>query len=233
MASVTPQVPATADARLPLKGRLLGLSILAGLGGLSFLPFLAAASHQPLQALAGFAAVVTLVATAIAWPGLLCADAVGLPMPYMRRLDGGAPHSVPPAAFTTTLTLGVGLGVLGIAALRLSHAPALPGSVLARALSTVFAAGPLEIVLHLGVMSVAVWVSRGRRWVGVLAAALALVGFHLTGGGMNQPPAALAVTVVGNGAIGIALGFVYAAHGFEFVVLGHAVAHLITVLGGS
>lgn len=88
------------------------------------------------------------------------------------------------------------------------------------------------MVLHLGVMSIVVRAARGRRGVGIIAAALALVGFHLTGDALPQPAAVLAATVVGNGVIGLTLGWIHATYGFEFVMLGHAVAHLITVLGG-
>lgn len=219
--------------RLPLRRRLLLLSVLAAGGSVAFLPFLAAGSHQPIGQLGGFVATVTVVATAMSWPGLRCADAVGLPMPYLRRLDGGAVPSVTRAALMTTLVLGVALGVFGVLALHLASAPALPGGVWARALSALFAAAPLEMVLHLGVMSIVVWAARGRRGVGIGAAALALIGFHLTGDTLHQPATVLAATVVGNGVIGLTLGWIYATYGFEFVMLGHAVAHLITVLGGA
>jgi hypothetical protein len=76
-------------------------------------------------------------------------------------------------------------------------------------------------------MSIAVWLLR-RRWVGILMATFALVAFHLTGGSM--PAGLLVATIVGNGSIGLVLGIVYAAYGFELVMLGHAVAHLLTLL---
>src|SRR5665213_1891860 len=132
--------------RSPIKRRLIVLGALSAAGGILFLPFLAAGGEQTIAQLAGFALVVTIVSTIVAWPGLRCADAVGLPMPYMRRLDGITSDPPSPRAFGTTVTLGVVLGVLGVAALRLTGAPRLPGGVIARALSTVFAAGPLEIV---------------------------------------------------------------------------------------
>jgi hypothetical protein len=90
----------------------------------------------------------------------------------------------------------------------------------------------LEIVLHLGVMSIVVWLARGRRWVGIVVAAVALVLFHLTCGALGQPTPIILATIVGNGVIGLVLGWIYASYGFELVVLGHATAHLITVLAG-
>lgn len=217
---------------LPIRRRLLALGLLSALGAVTFLPFLAAGGQQQARALGGFAVIVTVVATVAAWVGLRCADAVGLPMPYLRWLDGGAAPTIPRAAVVTTLLLSIASGLLGLLALHLVKAPALPGSAWTRILSMFFAAGPLEIILHLGVMSLVVWIARGRRWIGILVAALTLVGFHLTGGGIDQPPFIVITTVVGNGAIGLILGWVYATYGFEYAMLGHAVAHLITVLGG-
>jgi hypothetical protein len=205
------------------------MAALAAIGGFTFLPFLAAGSHQPMASLIPFALVATIVATLLAWPGLRCADAVSLRMPLFRRLDGAASHPISREALTVTLLGGIILGLIGLFALRLVDAPALPGTLGVRALSALFAAGPLEIVLHLGVMSIVVWLARGRRTIGVSAAAACLVGFHLTGGALAQPWRIITISVVGNGTIGLALGWIYAAYGFECVVLGHAVAHLIAV----
>ena len=219
-------------ARFPIGGRLIVLAGISAIGGVLFIPFLAAGSGQPVSQLIGFAAMVTIIATLVAWPGLRCADAVALPMPYLRRLDGGDEEGVGQRAIAVTLALSVGLGVLATIALRVVNAPLLPGSTLARALSTFFAAGPLEIGLHLGVMSVAVRLARGHRWPGILAAALALVLFHLSGGGAAQSTPLLVASIIGNGAMGLALGWVYAAYGFELTMLGHAVAHLLVVVAG-
>ena len=207
------------------------MGVLAAIGGVTFLPFLAAGNGQPIARLTPFAIVVTLVATIAAWPGLRCADATGLPMPLLRRLDGSSATPIPPSAIGVTLVISIGLGLLGLLALRLIDAPPLPGSVAARALSAIFAAGPLEIVLHLGAMSIVVWLARGRRAPGIVIAATLLVVFHLAGGGLDQPGRIIALSVVANGAIGLVLGWIYAVYGFEFVMLGHAVAHVITVAG--
>ena len=226
--------PPTRTTRPAVARRLVALAVLSAGGGLAFLPFLAAGSHEPISRVAPFAAIVTVVATVAAWPGLRCADAVGLRMPLLRRLDRVEPFStIASRGIMVTLVVSAGLGGIGLAALRLIDAPPLPGGPTARALSTLFAAGPLEVVLHLGIMSVVIWLAHGRRWIGILVAAVCLVGFHLTGGALQQPPRIIVATVLGNGTIGLALGWIYAAYGFECVVLGHAVAHLITVLGGA
>jgi hypothetical protein len=204
------------------------LAAISGGGGLAFLPFLSASSGKPITGLIGFAVVVLAVCTLAAWIGLRCADAAQLPMPYLGRLDGRGGGKVPRAALPVTLLVAVPLGALAVLALRVSDAPALPGGTMARALSALFAAGPLEIVLHLLIMSAVVRVAR-QRWVGIVGAALALVLFHLSDA-TTMPPAAIAAAVIGNGSIGVALGWLYAAYGFEFVMIGHAVAHLIAVL---
>lgn len=217
---------------MPIRGRLGFCTALAGLGAVTFLPFLSASAHQRTQDLIGFAIAVTVVATLSSWVGLRCADAVGLPMPLLRRLDGGAVGALRPRASAVTVIAGLVLGGAGVVLLQLSHAPALPGTAIARALSVVFAAGPLELVLHLGVMSVAVRLANGRRWVGIVAGAVVLALFHLSDGASAQPAAVLAAAIAGNATIGAALGWLYAAYGFEYAMLCHAIAHLIVVLAG-
>lgn len=214
----------------PIRGRLIFFGLAGALGALTFLPFLSAGTGLPAEKLIAFPIVVTVAATIAAWVGLRCADSAGLPMPYLRRLDGGAKEAARPSAFLVTLVSCGLLGVMGIVALRTTGAPALPGDVGARALSTFFAAGPLETVIHLFIMSVAVWVSR-RRWVGIASGALALVLFHL-GDASSAPPTLVAAMVVGNGLVGVVLGTLYSAYGFEFAMLGHGVAHLITLMLG-
>src|SRR5437016_1477590 len=141
-------------AHAPIRMRLKALTLLSALGGLLFLPFLAAGSHQPVRSLAAFAVGVTTVAMLAAWLGLRCADAVGLPMPYLRRLDGIMYERVSLSrALVVTLAISLVLGVASVIVLRVIGAPTLPGDASTRALTTVFAAGPLEIVLHPGLMS--------------------------------------------------------------------------------
>ena len=103
-------VPANAVPRLPIRGQLLAMGMLAAIGGVTFLPFLAAGNRQPIAQLIPFAIVVTLVATIAAWPGLRCADATGLPMPLLRRLDGSSAGQIPRSAIGVTLASSIGLG---------------------------------------------------------------------------------------------------------------------------
>lgn len=45
--------------------------------------------------LLAFPVLVTVIAAVAAWPGLRAADAAGLPMPWLGRLDGGPASSIP------------------------------------------------------------------------------------------------------------------------------------------
>lgn len=67
--------------------------------------------------------------------------------------------------------------------------------------------------------------------MGIAVAAAALVAFHLGDAG-RATEALLIATVAANGLIGVVLGVLYVAHGFEFVMLGHAAAHLLVVVFG-
>ena len=89
-----------------------------------------------------------------------------------------------------------------------------------------FAAGPLEIVLQLLLMSVVVRLWR-RRWLGILIAAAALL--RSTSATHVVSATLLVAMIVGNGLIGLAIGIIYAVYGVEFAMLGHAVAHRRTV----
>jgi hypothetical protein len=214
---------------LLIRRRLMLLAAISTAGAILFLPLLAAGSHQPMTGVAGFAVVISTVAILVAWPGLRCADLTGLPMPLLRRLDGIRSRTSPRALVVSTMW-GTALGAIGVIALRAVHAPPFPGGVLVRILSVVCVAATLEIILHLGVMSIVIWLARGRRWFGILAAAVAFVLLQSTGGALNHPlPVILASTVV-NAATGVVVGWLYAADGLEYAAVCRALAYLIPVL---
>lgn len=216
---------------MPIRRRLVLLTLTSAVGAALFLPFMAASAPQTPGAMAGFVAVTTLVATLAAWPGLRAADAVALPMPLLRGLELGERGRLSPRAWAVSAGCGALLGGLALVALRVTNAPALPGGAGVRALTVVFAAVPLEVVVHLFAMGVTVRLVRGRRWPGIAVAALALIAFHLTDTA-GQSTVVILTGILANGALGALLGGLYAAYGFEAVILGHAVAHLITVLAG-
>jgi hypothetical protein len=164
------------------------------------------------------------------WFGLRFADATHLPMPYLRRLDlcsepEGKNGFLPAAAF------GCLFAVSAILVLHYFHQPNLAGPLWSRIASVFFAAGSLEIVVHLLIMSVVVRLTRGRIWVGILVAAIFFVVFHVAGL-TGQSTALIASSVLLNGLFGVGLGLIYARYGFESVLLCHAVGHILAVTLG-
>lgn len=212
-----------------IRGRFILFSALSVLGAVTFLPSILASSNpQPTATqLALFVLIVSVICIPAAWFGLRLSDAVQLPMPLLRRLDS---QSETPRANGTipSLLCAILVAAGGIFVLRYFHQPNLGGSLLSRAASTLFAAGNLEIVVHLFIMSLVVWLARGRIWVGIWVSALFFLAFHISGS-LGQSASLLAASIVVNGVFGLLMGLLYARYGYEYVMLGHAVGHLLAV----
>lgn len=213
---------------MPVRRRTTVLVVGAFLGGVLYLPFMAAAVGLEPWRTIGFLAVVTLVASAAAFSGLRLADSVGLPMPHLRALERGERVGAPRGAVSSSIGLGLLLGLVGLAVLLATGAPSPEAELPARVLSTIFAATVLEIVIHLFFMSLIVRLTNGSTKVGILGSGALLAVFHLVGGG-GAGALLVVAGVVTNGAAGVAFGWLYARYGFEYAMLGHAVAHLIAV----
>ncbi len=209
--------------------RFIALSILGVLGPVFFVPSILASSNpRPANAqLFLFILAVSLCSTFSAWFGLLSADAAHLPMPWLRRLDR-CPEPPRPSGLLPSLAFGCVFSLGAVSVLRYFHQPNLAGPLWSRLASTVFAAGTLEIVIHLLIMSVTVRLARGRVWTGILVAALFFVVFHGAGLG-GQSTALIVSSILLNGIFGVTLGFFYARYGFEYLVLCHAVGHALAV----
>jgi hypothetical protein len=205
------------------------LSSLGLVGAILFLPSISAAASpapSPLL-LALFVIVVALVCACATWLGLRCADAVDLPMPYLRRLDGVG--EVPmPHGFLVAGIAGALFALAAIAMLKFLHLQNLAGPLWSRVASTFFAAGSLELVVHLLLMSLVVRLS-GRRWTGIAVAAIFFVLFH-AGGLAGESATVLTLSVVMNGVFAMGLGVIYARYGFEYVLFCHATGHLLAVV---
>ncbi len=210
-------------------GRFILLSSLGVFGGISFVPSILASTdpHPPIAQLSLFILAVSAVCCASSWFGLRFADATHLPMPYLRRLDQpsapvGKSGVLPAIAFGSLFAVGA------IFVLRYFHQPNLAGPLWARIASVFFAAGSLEIVVHLFIMGMMVRLARGRAWVGIMVAALFFVAFHAAGLA-GQSAALVTSSVLLNGIFGLGLGIFYARYGFESVLLCHALGHLLAV----
>jgi hypothetical protein len=213
----------------PILRRFILLSSLGVFGAISFVPSILASTdpHPPMAQLSLFTLAVSAVCCASSWFGLRFADATHLPMPYLRRLDQpsapvGKNGVLPAIAFGSLFAVGA------ISVLHYFHQPNLTGPLWSRIASVFFAAGSLEIVVHLLIMGMAVRLARGRTWVGILVATLFFVAFHATGLA-GQSAALVTSSVLLNGIFGLGLGVFYARYGFESVLLCHAVGHLLAV----
>ena len=209
--------------------RFLLLSGLGTLGAVSFVPSISASAAPPPSTvgLFLFVVVVSTVCCVSSWFGLRLADAAHLPMPYLRRLDASAERPG-----ENGLLAAIGFGIVFAAAsifvLRSFHVANLAGPLWTRMATVFFAAGSLEIVVHLLIMSAVVRITRGRVWAGILVAALFFVGFHVAGLG-GHSAALIAASVLLNGTFGLVLGFLCARYGFEYVVVCHGIAHVLAV----
>jgi hypothetical protein len=162
-----------------------------------------------------------------AWFGLRWADATALPMPYLRRLDHGG-EAPSKNGFLVSGIFGVLFALAAIALLRTLHLPNLAGPLWSRIVSVFFAACSLELVIHLFIMSLVVRMTGGRRWTGIVVAAIFFVLFHASGL-PGQSATVITLTLLMNGIFGLVLGVIYARYGFEYVMFCHGVGHVLAV----
>lgn len=208
--------------------RLLGALSVAG--AILYLPFAGYAMPgglSPLRA-AVFVLVSSAVSLAAIWYGLRSGDVAGLPMPFLRALEAGERPSGP-AVPAAAATAAAGLLVAGVAVFtqRALNIPTPPAPAWARVLSVVFAAVTLETVLHLFGMAVLMRVTH-RGWVAVVGSGVFLGLFHMTGAASLDQ--ATIVIACANAIAGVAFGWLYWAFGFEYLVAGHAIAHVVALL---
>jgi hypothetical protein len=213
----------------PIIRRFWLLSSLGLAGAMLFLPSIVASSspRPSSSSLILFVIVVAVVCACAAWFGLRCADAVDLPMPFLRRLDGDS-ETPRKQGFLVAVVFGVLVALAAIALLRFLNLPNLAGPLWSRLASTFFAAGSLEIVVHLLLMSLVVRLTAGRRWTGIAVATIFFVLFHVSGLA-GQSATVFALSIAMNGFFGLGLGVIYARYGFEYVVLCHATGHALSV----
>lgn len=224
--SVSLELNASAIAR-PIRNRWLLLTALSVVGLLAYVPALAtmgvtASSEFILM----FAAIFGAVCGLAAWLGLRWADRANLPMPWLRALDDRvAPSRADHRGTMIAIAGGVTFALASIATLRAFDLENMPGSLTVRLLSTVFAAISMEVVLHLAIMSgLTAWTR--SPWIGIAGSTLAFLLFH-TAGAVNQAPEILGASILLNGTSGVFFGWLYARFGFEYLILGHAVAHAL------
>ncbi len=222
--------------QLPEKPRILGrfilLSSLGVFGAISFVPSITASAvpRPSMLQLCWFVLAVSGVCILSSWFGLRLADAAHLAMPYLRRLDLPAKPPGKGGVFPA-VTFGCIVAAGAIYVLHSFHLPNLSGPLWSRIASVFFAAGSLELVVHLFIMSAVVRLGRGRVWLGILVSAIFFAAFHVAGL-QGQSASLIAASALLNGVFGLALGFFYSRYGFEYALLSHAVAHILAVTLG-
>lgn len=219
---------------LPIRRRLLLLTMLGAVGGALFTPFVLANPDAEAPSvsivLAAFTFGSAFITAISAWGGLRLADRAGLPMHLLRSWESRTP--LEPGALQIgvvyPLISGGVFGLIAALVANLIGIPENPGSLLVRVLTTPFAAVVPEVLVHLLLMSGIVLLTK-RVWIAILISALAFVVlFH-----GNPPEGVLAVTlfvVSLNFGLGVLTGWVFSQWGFTGAMLAHAAAHFI-VLG--
>lgn len=172
-------------------------------------------------------AIAFVIAAVAAWLGLRWADATGLPMPWLRRLDGTTEPMPPPRATAISIAGALAGGAAAVITLRAFDLPNLGGSIAVKLASTIFAAVTLEIVIHLACLAGVVRLTRSHG-LGIAASTLVFLIFH-AGGALAAPAPILVAVIALNGALGTFFGWLAVRFGFEYAVLAHAVAHAIAV----
>ncbi len=213
-----------------IRRRFWFLGVLSIAGALLYLPFARYAMPGGLSfsVAAEFVLASSVVSLGAIWYGLRTADATGLAMPFLRALESGErPKGPGLTAAAATAAAGLLVAAAAVFTQRALGMPNPPAPAVAKVLSVLFAAVTLETVLHLFGMGVLMRISR-RGWVAVLGSGLLLGLFHLTGAA-SIDRAAIVIACV-NAAAGALFGWLYWAFGFEYLVVGHAVAHVIALL---
>lgn|GEM_PF-2399468 len=225
-------MPEQLPEKPPIRRRFILLSSLGVFGAISFVPSITASAvpRPSMLQLWWFVLAVSGICIVSSWFGLRLADAAQLPMPYLRRLDLPSKPSGR-SGILPAVTFGCFVAAGAIYVLHWFRQPNLAGPLWSRVASVFFAAGSLELVVHLLIMSAVVRLARGRVWLGILVSAIVFVAFHVMGL-QGQSASLIAASALLNGVFGLTLGFFYARYGFEYALLSHAVAHILAVTLG-
>ena len=247
----------------PLILPLLALLFLTVVTQLSSLVYNMTVAAQPtgspepdiLKAVATSTVLLSLVTIPFAVLGLRLGTPLNLGAPLLtgllQRRPGSAARLWREAGVAIPLGLGLGLGLLFLRAAIQQHLPAsLPEfghrGVVGGLLASGGAAVAEEVWVRLGVMTVLVWVlARGSRvspvrpavaWTANLIAAFAFGLLHLPQLAQYGAASGIGIsgTMLGNGVVGLAYGWLYWRHSLLAAMLGHfavdLVLHVFTAL---
>lgn len=239
---------------------LLFLTAVAQLSSLAYNMTVAAQMTGPpepniLRAVATSAVLLSLITIPLAVLGLRLGTPINLGAPLLtdllRRRPGSAARLGREAIVAIPLGLGLGLALLFLrAALQQHLPPSLPEfghrGVVGGLLASGGAAVAEEVWVRLGVMTVLMWLlARAFRsspvrpavaWTANLIAAFAFGLLHLPQLAQYGAASAIGIsgTMLGNGVVGLAYGWLYWRHSLLAAILGHfavdLVLHVFTAL---
>ena len=189
-----------------------------------------------------------LVTTPLAALGLSLGSRIGLGAPLLTAVLVRSPGALRKIARVTALAAGIGLPIgLVLWLLRLATADVLPAElpdlghrgVSGGFLVAVSAAIGEEVWLRLGVMTVLCWLlvrALGRRdltpgvaWIAISVSALAFGAIHLPqlAAAGAATPFGVTGTMLGNGLVGIACGWLFWKHGIISAIAAHFAIDLV------
>ena len=239
---------------------LLFLTAVAQLSSLAYNMTVAAQMAGPpepniLRAVATSAVLLSLITIPLAVLGLRLGTPINLGAPLLtdllRRRPGSAARLGREGIVAIPLGLGLGLALLLLrAALQQHLPPSLPEfghrGVVGGLLASGGAAVAEEVWVRLGVMTVLMWLlARASRsspvrpavaWTANLIAAFAFGLLHLPQLAQYGAASAIGIsgTMLGNGVVGLAYGWLYWRHSLLAAILGHfavdLVLHVFTAL---
>lgn len=206
------------------------ITLLASIGALMFIPLLLAGSPNQgpqVSQLVVFPAATAIASCVLAFWGFRWNDQLGLAMPLLRPWEAGRPADKGAGRpLLLALACGVALGLVGLIIVKALGIPPNPGSLAARASSTLFAAVVTETAAHLFLTSALLKLFPRRKLLALVVSAVVFVLlFH---GSTPTLGIVTAATLMGlNFAMAMAFGAIYLKVGFEAGVVTHAASHLL------
>ena len=215
-----------------MRNRLIVITMAAGLSSLAYMPFATSEigrGELNLSTWIAFPVLSALVFGTLAAIGIWIADRTDIPMPLLRRLEGRRDETVNVgSSVRATLVWSIPAAVMIVAVTKALSLPTTPGTISERLLTTPFAALNVQIVVLLLGASLIYALMRRNTSLTVMLGGLGLALLHSLLGADYGTTALIAQAIM-NGAMGAVFTWLYLKHGFEFAILGHALAHMIVM----
>lgn len=214
-----------------IRKRVSLLSFLSGISALAYIPFIQASLSDELfdrSIWLYFPLANILVVGLASLVSIPLADKLKIPMPQLRSFEGiEAEPSTPIKSLAATILWSVPFSIIILQISTQIGLPENPGSLFVKLLTTPFAAINLQVVVLLLLVTLVYYVIRSRLFAALLGG-VALSAIHLVSADVSD--STIFYQAIFNGGMGAIFAWIYLRHGFEFAVLGHALAHIIIML---